>query len=114
MGHAGQIAANLKVTYGNKEYSLKPVLIFESEKISNPVNLPAETGEHKTVALSSIYADQKMIELTFGGFQENTEPEDLILVEVSKKPLMNFVWLGSILLTLGTIITFKRRFNAGT
>lgn len=113
MGHSGQIAANLKVTYGNKEYSLKPILIFESGKISNPVNLPAQTGDNKTVALSSINADQKMIELTFGGFQEYTGPEDVILVEVSKKPLMNFVWLGSILLTLGTVIAFKRRFNSG-
>jgi cytochrome c-type biogenesis protein CcmF len=112
MNQTIKIGANLKVTYEGHEYQLKPTMIFESTKISDPVALPAKAGDTKTLTLSNINADQKMIEVTFAGFQQSSEPEDVVLIEISKKPLMNFVWLGSILSTLGTIIAFKRRYNS--
>jgi cytochrome c-type biogenesis protein CcmF len=114
MNQTIQIGANLKVTYQGKEYQLKPTMVYQSSKISNPVVLPAKSGETKTLTLSNINADQKMIEVTFAGFQQGSDSEDVVLIEISKKPLMNFVWLGSILLTLGTVVAFKRRYNSKT
>jgi cytochrome c-type biogenesis protein CcmF len=112
MGQTVQIGANLKVTYEGREYGIKPTMIFDSRKISDAVALPSKSGGAKTLSLTNIDADQKMIELTFSGFQSSQTPEDVVLIEVSKKPLMNFVWFGSTLLTFGTVIAFKRRFNS--
>jgi cytochrome c biogenesis factor len=38
----------------------------------------------------------------------NTDPEQVVL-NVSKKPFMNVLWLGTILITAGTLIAIKRR-----
>ncbi len=105
------ISANLKVRYNGKTYDLKPAMVYENnQKLSLIVYMPSQPEEKRSVIVSNINADEKMVELTFGGFPLNNESvSERILVEISTKPFMNFVWVGSILLTLGTIIAFKRR-----
>lgn len=105
------ISANLKVRYNGKTYDLKPAMVYENnQKLSPIVYMPSQPEEKRSVIVSNINADEKMVELTFGGFPLNNESvSERILVEISTKPFMNFVWAGSILLTLGTIIAFSRR-----
>ncbi len=105
------IGANLKVRYSDNIYVLKPEMIYENNKKFTPiVYMPSQSEEKRSVIISNIDADKKMVELTFGGTSLNDEDvPERIVVEVSTKPFMNFVWAGSILLTLGTIIAFSRR-----
>lgn len=106
-----KIAANLKVIYHDSVYSIKPEMIYEGDRKLSPLaKLPSCQGDNLTVVLSNINADTRSIELTFGGFPtEQVAPGEVVLVEFSTKPFMNFVWLGSILLTVGTIIAYIRR-----
>lgn len=105
------ISANLKVRYNGKIYDLKPSMVYENnQKLSPIVYMPSQAEEKRSVIVSNINADEKKVELTFGGIPLNKEGvSERILVEISTKPFMNFVWAGSILLTLGTIIAFSRR-----
>lgn len=106
-----KIVASLKVTYHDSVYSIKPVMIYENDQKFSPLTqLPSCQGDNLTVVLSNINADTRSVELTFGGFPaEPTSAAEVVLVEFSTKPFMNFVWLGTILLTVGTIIAYGRR-----
>lgn len=106
-----KIVANLKITYHDSVYSIKPEMIYDNDhKLSPLAKLPSCQGDNLTVVLSNINADTRSVELTFGGFPaEQASAAEVVLVEFSTKPLMNFVWLGSILLTAGTVIAYVRR-----
>lgn len=105
-----KIAANVKVKYNGKDYVIKPAMLYQqNQRISNPVELPSG-ADKKSVALSDINADEKMIALTFYGFGENeSSVTEMVLVEFTVKPFMNFVWFGAIILVLGTFIAYSRR-----
>ncbi len=113
MTESVQIGAKLIVTYGGKTYNIKPVVNYvDNVRKSSTELLPTNDGSNKTVILSNLNADSKMIELTFGGFETGIIPgENIAVVEFSIEPFMNFVWLGTILLTLGTIIAIIKRFQ---
>jgi cytochrome c biogenesis factor len=38
----------------------------------------------------------------------DTSPEQL-LIEISRKPFMSILWLGTIFITMGTVIAFGKR-----
>lgn len=106
-----QIAANLRINYEGKEYIIKPAIMYhQNQKISNPVELPESHGV-KSVSLTDINADEKMIALAFSGFESNphAQAKELVLVELTIKPFMNFVWAGALLLILGSILAYLRR-----
>lgn len=105
-----KIAANIEVNYNGKNYIIKPAMLYQqNQKISDPVELPSEVTS-KSVALSDINADEKMIALEFYGFGDNNQKtQEMVLVEMTVKPFMNFVWFGAIALLLGSIIAYGRR-----
>lgn len=61
-----------------------------------------------TVLLRDIQADAGMVSLQFSGVP-GLGVVDLLVLEVSKKPLINLVWLGVILICVGTFVSFVRR-----
>ncbi len=65
-------------------------------------------GKTYFVELVQILADQKAVVLNIPGLTDVASPETLVL-DISKKPLINLVWGGAILTLLGTVITFLRR-----
>ncbi len=60
------------------------------------------------VAVTSILADQKAVNIDIPGITNVVESETLVL-DVSTKPLINLVWAGAILILLGTAISVLRR-----
>ncbi len=87
----------------------KPVLTIKGsgERISQPVELSGGN----TVALVDARPDPRQVVLKFTGpaVSPNTASADLVSIEVSKKPFILFVWLGTCLVTLGGIISVIRR-----
>ncbi len=67
------------------------------------------------IKLAAIDADNKSIKIEFEGLPDlkngNIETGDQLLIEVSKKPFMNILWLGTILFTVATIIAIKKRIS---
>ncbi len=73
-------------------------------------------GPEITVTLNNLNADTKMVELLFEGLGEvetvtDDHPEQLV-VEFSQKPFMSILWFGTIILIIGTLISFTQRIKS--
>lgn len=113
-----RVGAELDITHGSDTYSVIPALLYARDgNRSEPAILPASSvypNSEAKVLVRGIDADQKIIELVFEGMGEESAaaasgPSEQILVDVSKKPFMNVLWLGTILIIAGAIIAIKRR-----
>ncbi len=112
-----RVGARLEITRGAEKYSMVPAIVFEqNEKRSENGTFPVKTADgekNATVILNALNADEKSVELLFNGIEKPetpvAAPQDQILVEVSKKPFMSVLWLGTILIILGTLVAFYRR-----
>ncbi|MGH8003141.1 MAG: hypothetical protein ACRECJ_00235, partial [Limisphaerales bacterium] len=103
------IAALLEVAGYGVSGVRKPVLTIKNsgERVSTPVELSGGN----TVALIDARPDPRQVALKFAGpsVSPATASEDLVSIEVSKKPFIIFVWLGTVLVTIGGIISVVRR-----
>ncbi|MFQ5798281.1 MAG: hypothetical protein ACE5H0_06255 [Bacteroidota bacterium] len=118
-GGAIQVGAHLAVRYRNQDYKIVPALsIAHDGKTAQAVPLPVVAdGRSESVTLNGLDADTKMIELTFSGataaVAQGVAAEQVIL-EVSRNPLINLVWLGTALFTVGFALALLRRSRNGT
>jgi len=107
------IGADLLIDINGKKFEVTPIKDMGK---ANPVSKPAEIdnyGKKISINLSAIDADSKSIQLDFEGLEQNLSQQhdhrDQLLVEISEKPFMNILWLGTIILTLGTILAIYNR-----
>ena len=114
-----QVGAVLHIVKGDFHHTVTPVLLMESEKRrSEPALIKQKNayGPEITVTLNNLNADTKMVELEFEGLGEaeavtHDHPEQLV-VEFSQKPFMSILWFGTILLIIGTLISFTQRIKS--
>jgi cytochrome c-type biogenesis protein CcmF len=102
------VGATLQVKHEGETDTLTPTMSMGQsgqDRIKEKVYLP--DGKHGVV-LEQIDADRKMVKLTI--FAPEDEPQkDLLVLEVSRKPLINLLWLGTVLIMLGlTVSTYRR------
>jgi cytochrome c biogenesis factor len=98
----------LEVEKNEKKEIIVPVLAMgrtEGDQARSEVQLPF--GEDYLV-LKKIDADRETIDLSLVSSAEKTSG-DLLILDVSKKPLINLYWLGTIFILLGLIIATYRR-----
>ncbi len=115
-GASFQVGAVIKMEKDGAVYTATPLMIMEQSggRRSQPaiINLKSEPKKTIHVSLLNVQADQKKVELSFAGLGENApapvQTEQLV-VEFSKKPFMSLLWLGTVLLCIGTIIAFTQR-----
>ena len=108
----GQISAGaiLEVEHNGEKATLVPTQVMggiEEGQIKRMVHLP---GGEDHLVLEKIDADRKMVALRLILKEEQTS-EDLLVLSVEKKPLINLFWLGTILVMLGLAIASVRRFK---
>ncbi|MEE9119005.1 MAG: hypothetical protein V3U02_10490, partial [Calditrichia bacterium] len=114
-----QVGAVLHIVKGDFHHTVTPVLLMGSEKRrSEPALIKQKNayGPEITVTLNNLNADTKMVELEFEGLGEaeavtHDHPEQLV-VEFSQKPFMSILWFGTILLIIGTLISFTQRIKS--
>ncbi|KAA3616795.1 MAG: heme lyase CcmF/NrfE family subunit [Calditrichaeota bacterium] len=110
-----KVAAVLQFSKDNETFEVKPAIVLKGqEKINEPAHLPFIKNQNSKaqISLSGMNPDTKNIQLSFEGLNEEKpvkEKSSQIVVEVSNKPFMSMLWIGTILLTLGTILAMKRR-----
>ncbi len=108
-----KVSAMLRFEKEGDTYEAAPALLIKGrENINQPAVLSwikDETGREARVALSGINAEKKNIKLTFQGLGAGKSNPQRIAVEISTKPFMSVLWLGTIILTLATIMAMKRR-----
>ncbi len=89
-----------------------PAMVFGNDQTLEYEAAPLMPGvDSVKVRLEKIQADRGSVLLSFEGLQVQGKPEQLIL-EVSKKPGMNVLWGGSIILVLGGLVSLWRRWKS--
>ncbi len=115
--NAFRVGVKLDIAAEGETATVTPALIFsKGQRRSTPATLALPVDgktQEFTVTLQAMDADQKMIELHFAGLDEapptaSPAPAQLI-VEVSKKPFMSVLWIGTIFITLGALIGLANR-----
>ncbi|MGB5139735.1 MAG: cytochrome c-type biogenesis CcmF C-terminal domain-containing protein, partial [Candidatus Zixiibacteriota bacterium] len=101
-----QVGAIMEVTKNGQTQTVTPKVAFtQSGKQFIKADMPEGQG---LVMLQDIQADAGAVSLQFAGVP-GMDVIDLLVLEVSKKPLINLVWVGLIMVVLGTFVSFIRR-----
>jgi cytochrome c-type biogenesis protein CcmF len=101
-----QVGAVLEVTRGSETKEVVPRMTFtRGGKQFIIADMPNGDG---SVTLQDIQADAGKVSLAFSGVP-GMDVMDLLVLEVSKKPLINLVWLGVVMVCGGTFISYVRR-----
>jgi cytochrome c-type biogenesis protein CcmF len=101
-----RIHALMDITYQGKTHAVEPELIMDNAtggKYSVPIHLP--NLPNAIITLSDI-------QLPFTGVVATAnlpDPGEMVVLDISTKPLVWLVWVGTVLYTLGGIIAFRRR-----
>ncbi len=110
------MGARLEISNGDEEYEVVPVLFYDGTgKRSEPATFQVNSDgmdQEASVILNELNANEKLVELHFTGLESDAktaQPQEQLLLEVSKKPFMNILWFGTVLIVLGAIISLKRR-----
>jgi len=112
-GEGGGVAvgADLEVTYNGAVDTVKPVLSTTGEGfMGEEVPLMQESGY--MVKIEKVNASDGTVLLSIPGLAETGSPDQLI-IDVSEKPAINLVWIGSFLIVGGLLVTFYRRNEIG-
>lgn len=101
-----EVGAVLEVTHQGKTDTVVPRMAFtQTGKQFLSAPMPDGSG---SIVLQDIQADAGSVSLKFSGVP-GMDVVDLLVLEVSKKPLINLVWLGVVMVCGGTLISFIRR-----
>jgi hypothetical protein len=98
--------ANLDVTYRGNTYLIKPELLFDQISMSRhsiPAALPGAPN-----AIVSINDVQLPAQATLST-TNLPDPEEIVQVDLSTKPMIWLVWAGTFLYTLGGLLAYRRR-----
>ncbi len=114
LSHGGDegvsVAAVLEVKNGTVTDTVRPIMTSGGGGLKGePVALFADS-EHQ-IRVDGISAGEGLVSLSIPGLAESGPPDQLIL-EVSEKPAINLVWLGSIFICVGIFLSFFRRLKA--
>ena len=102
-----RLYANVDITLNGTTYAVKPGIVFSGEGRKNlDAKIPA-TG--RRVSMASFDVDNGRIALFVEPLKSAQVPPDTVLVEVSFKRLIWFVWLGTLLVTAGGFAAFRLR-----
>ena len=101
---------HIHTTYSD-DSTVTPKTLVEKLVAHNSIKVAAVTdhdtvnGLSETRKLAAAYPDILIIP----GVEISTAEGDLLVLEVSRKPLINLLWLGTVLIMLGLAISTYRR-----
>ena len=109
MGDGGMsVTAEVRVERsGPADTVALPMSIVDGEMVGRPVPIPGLDG--RTLTFRRMSVEERLVELDVGGGQEAPPMPEALLVEVSLKPLLWVLWVGTALLALGSAIALTRR-----
>lgn len=109
-GGAAEFGAILEISRSGIVDTLTPALAFKTG--SKMVQIDKQficSDDTLTIRLEGIYADDAGILISIPGITPESPPDRLFL-EISRKPTMNLLWGGAIILVLGGCLSAIRRF----
>lgn len=123
--HSAQASMGLRATTlvevrrGERIDTIAPAVIQRIDDaghnhlVDEPGLLHTAGGDTILVTIAGLQVDRGEIVLDVPGLLDSGEPERLVL-DVSRKPLINLVWAGAILILVGCSIVFVRRLTDPT
>jgi cytochrome c-type biogenesis protein CcmF len=121
-GDSGDFHVGAVVNFGKGDHAhtITPLMIMSAEgRRSQPAVIPPHDkyGKEIIITLTAMNADEKRINLAFQGLTDeiisNAGGEQLV-VEISTKPFMSILWLGTVLMIIGSIIAFSQRIKTAS
>jgi cytochrome c-type biogenesis protein CcmF len=109
MGAGGMsVTAKVLVDRGGQADTVAlPMAVGENGMVGEPVPVPALDG--RTLTFQRMSVEERMVELAVGHGEPVTKQPEVLLVEASLKPFLWVLWVGTTLLTLGSLIALARR-----
>ncbi|MEJ5361369.1 MAG: cytochrome c biogenesis protein CcsA [Spirochaetota bacterium] len=102
-----KIYALFTVKYQGKEYTLRPGVIFDGDRRTNlNTVLPGTT---RTISLMDFDIHEKVVVLYMDAPAQAAVPPDLVIVDISFKRLIWSVWLGTVVVAIGTALPLIKR-----
>jgi cytochrome c-type biogenesis protein CcmF len=99
------VRISVRVEAEHDTYTLEPIFLIRNR--TEVGRIPDETGELGVkLTLLNIHPDQNEFVL---GLQ--TRQKDWVIIKAMEKPLINILWIGTGLLTLGFLVAMVRRFR---
>jgi len=105
------VIADVKLEHDGQISDLKPAVKVTTQNNKNvTIDVPAKFGDKNqySMTIEHILADQGAVQIHLSGLV-SSGPTDRLILDISKKPVINLVWLGTTLILLGMIIVFIRR-----
>ncbi|MDH4222682.1 MAG: cytochrome c biogenesis protein CcsA [candidate division Zixibacteria bacterium] len=100
-----RVAAVLEVGHQDQKATATPAIIFKEQ--NQITQIEAQLPDDNLIFLEKVMADQKMVVLSIA--QRKNESGEILVLEVSIKPLINILWLGMIVIMAGLFLTTWRR-----
>jgi cytochrome c-type biogenesis protein CcmF len=98
------VKASIRIL-GNKEsYIVQPTFIIKDKMIGRVPEVVEDLG----LKISFLSIDPDAGKFTFG---VNTTQKDWIILKAMEKPLINILWIGTVILTIGFTMAILRRFK---
>ena len=98
------VQATIKVQAENREYLLKPVYLIRDRMVGRVAYTESEIGTR--ISLTTILPEENSFT-----FEVETTQKDYIVLKAIEKPLINVLWIGTILMLLGFGMAFYRRYD---
>lgn len=98
------VKAHFRVLALPDAYDLKPVFIIKNEKVGKQVAVNRDLG--LKISFDSINPENGALT-----FSVSTTQKDWIIINAMRKPWINLLWLGTLLMTLGFGIAAYRRYS---
>ncbi|MFL5731104.1 MAG: cytochrome c biogenesis protein CcsA [Cytophagaceae bacterium] len=106
-GNDVSVTARIKILgSNNKVYYAKPsyIVLLEDKMVGQIPEIIEDLG----LKISFLHIDPQTNSFTFG---VNTSQKDYIVLKAIEKPMINVLWIGTLLLVLGMIMAIVRRYN---
>lgn len=106
------VTARFELDHAGSTSDLSPAVMIKTDAEGQTRSdlTPAKFGDSSQYALSvkHISADDGTVVVSIAGLKDAGPPDQLIL-DITKKPGINLVWIGTTLIMLGSAILFVRR-----
>ena len=96
------VKAQVRVLYKDREVMMQPAFVIRDGAIASPADISDELG----VRLQLKTIDPKTGLFTFA---VNRTQRDYIVMKASEKPLINLLWIGTLVLVIGFLLAIFRR-----
>ena len=98
------VKAQVRVLYKDREVMMQPAFVIRNGTVASPADISDELG----VRLQLKTIDPKTGLFTFA---VNRTQRDYIVMKASEKPLINLLWIGTLVLVIGFVMAIVRRYR---